>query len=101
MLVMEKPLQPKPKKSLTLKPKQVIKQYPQADLVEVLDKKLSALQDASTFEGESHPKKYIWGPDDDAPLEVFRNPGVARTQDGWGAAVNRRVVSENWAAGRN
>jgi len=64
------------------------RQYPQDDLAQVLDHKLSALHKAQKLDS-GFPTKYIWGPDSDASPEPF---GMRTGSRG---SVTRRVVSDS------
>jgi hypothetical protein len=66
------------------------RQYPQDDLVEALDEKLSALKGVQTFETDFHPR-YVIASENDASTEALRGPD---TLPAWCLPVKRRVVSD-------
>jgi len=62
--------------------------------MQVLDVKLSALQDTLALQTEVVPK-YIWGPEENvSPEVIFRDPDMVHPQV-WGTSVDG-VVSEGW-----
>ena len=88
----------KSKKSRKFKSKRAItalsRQYPQDDLLEALDQKLSALQDMQAVESNLSPK-YILLSDSDASAEALRSADMFYTQTSWRASIKRRVVSDS------
>ena len=93
-LIVEK----KSKKSCGSKPRRPVtadsRQYPQDDLVDALDEKLSALQNAQAFGRDSVPR-YIIASECDASPDDLRCPELHPTKTGWGASVKRQVVSDS------
>ena len=88
----------KSKKSRKSKAKRAItafsRQYPQDDLVDALDQKLSALQNAQALESNLSPR-YILLLESDTSPEVLRSPDMLYRQTNWRAPTKRRVVSDS------
>ncbi|KIM88926.1 hypothetical protein PILCRDRAFT_813925 [Piloderma croceum F 1598] len=86
------------KKSCKSKSKRAItalsRQYPQDDLLEALDQKLSALQKVQAV-GSNLSPKYILLSESDASAEALRSADMFRTQTSWRASIKRRVVSDS------
>jgi hypothetical protein len=87
----------KSKKSRKFKSKRAItafsRQYPQDDLLDALDQKLSALQKVQAVESNL-PPKYILS-ESDASAEALRSADMFHTQTSWRASIKRRVVSDS------
>lgn len=70
------------------------RQYPQDDLLEALDQKLSALQKVKAVESKSSPR-YILLSESDASAEALRSADMFYTQTSWHASIKRRVMSDS------
>lgn len=72
--------------------------WPAENMIEILDKKLSAAREAQIFEDGFQPPKYVWTDDDAA--SASRVPDVVRGSYAHSTSSHRRVQSESWGRGR-